>query len=84
MSALEKKLDVLIAEQDHIRPQDVTLEHIQKVRDSNTNVNCDFSTHYGGYNKSGKRVLTAAQASEMIRAAYRFLGRFARREPPAR
>jgi hypothetical protein len=79
MSALEKKLDLLIAEQDNIRPQDVTLEHIRNVRDSDANVKCDFSTHYGGYNRSGKRVLTASQASEMIRAAYRFLGRFARR-----
>jgi len=84
MSALEKKLDVLIAEQDNIRPQDVTLEHIQKMRDNDTNVSCDFSTHYGGYNKSGKRVLSAAQASEMIRSAYRFLGRFARRRESER
>jgi hypothetical protein len=32
MSTLEKKLDALIAQQDHIQPEDVTLEHIREQR----------------------------------------------------
>ena len=32
MSTLEKKLDALIAQHDHIQPEDVTLEHIRDQR----------------------------------------------------
>jgi hypothetical protein len=76
MSALEKKLDSLIAEQDHIRPEEVTLEYIRHKRDENPNTGYDFSTRYGGYNRRGKRVLTSSQSWELVRAAYRFLERF--------
>lgn len=77
MSTLEKKLDTLIAQQDNIRPEDVSLEHIRKQRDKNVNVKYDFSTRYGGYNRRGGRVLTPSQSSAMVDAAYRFLRRFA-------
>jgi len=80
MSALEEKLDELIAKQDHIRPQDVTLEYIRRNRKENPTEKYDFSTHYGGYNKRGGVVLTAAQTRDAISKAYRFLGEFAKRK----
>jgi hypothetical protein len=78
MSALEKKLDALIAQQDHIKPEDVTLEHIRNERDKNVDVKYEFSTRYGGYNRRGGRVLTPSESSNLVQAAYRFLGRFTR------
>jgi low affinity Fe/Cu permease len=80
MSALEEKLDALIAKQDHVRPQDVTLEHIRRNRDEKPTDTYDFSTHYGGYNKRGGRVLTVAQTREAISTAYKFLGTFSKRK----
>ena len=82
MSTLEKKLDALIAEQDHVQPEDGTLEHIRQKRDQSPTLVYDFSTRYGGYNKHGGQVLTMAQESEVIRTAYKFLGRFAKRKKP--
>ena len=78
MSMLEKKLDSLIAAQDHIRPEEVTLEHIRKTRDKNQDIKYDFSTRYGGYNRRGRRVLTIAQSNSLVRSAYQFLSRFGR------
>jgi hypothetical protein len=78
MSTLEKKLDALIAQQDHIQPEDVTLEHIRHVRDQNGKVTYDFSTRYGGFNRRSGKVLTPSQARGIINAAYRFLGRYRR------
>ena len=80
MSTLEKKLVALIAQHDHIQPEDVTLEHIRdqrKTDKSYDNANYDFSTRYGGYVRASRRVLTAAQTREIVRAAYQFLARFA-------
>jgi len=62
----------LIAQQDHIKPEDVTLEHIHEKRRKNVDVKYDFSTRYGGYVQSAKRVLTPAQTTEIVKAAYRF------------
>jgi hypothetical protein len=76
MSTLEKKLDSLIAQQDHVQPEDVTLEHIRKWRDQNVNAVYDFSTRYGGYNRGAGRTLSPAQEAEIVRAAYRFLSQF--------
>jgi hypothetical protein len=78
MSSLEKKLDSLIAEQDHIRPEDVTLDYIRKKRDENEDVKYDFSTRYGGFNRRNGRVFTPRQAKDLIRNAYVFLDRFKR------
>jgi hypothetical protein len=76
MSALEKKLDDLIAQQDRVRPEDVTLEYIRKKRDQAPNIDFEFSTNYGGYHRKGARVFTQRQALEMVRSAYQFLHRF--------
>ncbi len=78
MSTLEKKLDDLIAKADHVRPEDVTLEYIRRVRDKNDNVPYDFSTQYGGFHRRNGRGLTAHESKEIVTAAYRFLGRFSR------
>jgi len=80
MSTLEKKLDALIAQQDNIKPDAVTLEYIRNQRDKNGDVSYDFSTRYGGYHRKGGRVLTPAQSSALVSAAYRFLGRFTRQK----
>jgi hypothetical protein len=80
MSGLEEKLDALIAKQDHVRPQDVTLEHIRQNRKEHPAEKYDFSTHYGGYNKRGGKVWTAAQTREAISSAYKFLSTFSRRK----
>jgi hypothetical protein len=79
MSKLESKLDALIAEQDNIRPGDVTLEHIRSKRHSDLDVNYDSSTYYGGYNRRGAKLLTARQSTELIQAAYTFLDHFKRK-----
>lgn len=78
MSALEKKLDALIAREDHIRPEDVNLEHIRQCRDKNDSVTYDFSTKYGGFDRRSAKVLTPAQSTNMIASAYRFLAKFGR------
>jgi len=78
MSVLEKKLDSLIAQEDNVRPEDVTLEYIRRMRDCNPNITYDFTTRYGGYNRRGKRVLTPAQSANIIVAGYRYLSRFGR------
>ncbi|HTS78572.1 MAG TPA: hypothetical protein VMG40_20345 [Bryobacteraceae bacterium] len=78
MPTLEEKLDVLIAKQDHIKPNEVTLDHIRHLRDENKQENFDFSTRYGGYNRRGGRVLTAVQSRAWINAAYRLLGQYRR------
>jgi hypothetical protein len=81
MSTLEKKLDALIAQQDHIQPEDVTLEHIREQRDkSPAEIKYDFSTRYGGYVRASTRLLTPAQTREVVRAAYQFLAGFARKK----
>jgi hypothetical protein len=77
MSDLEKKLDALIAEADHVRPEDVTLEYVRQTRNRNTNVTYDCSTMYGGFNRRNGRVLSPSQSAEIISAAYRFLKGFA-------
>ena len=81
MSILEEKLDQLIAKQDDIRPEDVTLEHIRNQRDNEIypNGDFDFSTKYGGYNRSASHWLTRNQAIDTIRRAYTFLATFAKR-----
>ena len=66
----------MIAEQDHVQPEDVTLEHIRQKREQNPNANFDFSTRIGGYNRPGGHVLTVAQSREVIRSAYKFLSSF--------
>jgi hypothetical protein len=79
MSTLEKKLDVLIAQQDHIQPEDVTLEHIREQRDKNpqyAHAKYDFSTRYGGYVRPGARLLNPAQTRDVVLAAYKFLAGF--------
>lgn len=81
MSTLEKKLDALIAQHDHIQPEDVTLEHIRDQRKNDksyANAKYDFSTRYGGYVRASRRVLTAAQTNDIVRSAYQFLARFSR------
>jgi len=78
MPTLEDKLDTLIARQDHVRRDEVTLEHIRHVRDQNGKVTYDFSTRYGGFNRRSGKVLTPSQARGIINAAYRFLGRYRR------
>jgi len=78
MSDLERKLDALIAEADHIQPEDVTLEYIRQRRDKNEDVTYDFSTHYGGFNRRNGKVLSPHQSRDIIAAAYKFLGRFSR------
>jgi hypothetical protein len=80
MPTLEDKLDALIASQDHIRPDEVDLEHIRHVRDQNKEITYDFSTRYGGFNRRNGRVLTPSQARGIINAAYRFLSRYARKK----
>ncbi len=83
MSTLEKKLDALIAQQDHIQPEDVTLEHIREQRDKSleyANAKYDFSTRYGGYVRASARLLTPSQTREVVLAAYKFLGGFARKK----
>lgn len=80
MSALEDKLDALIAKQDNVRPQDVTLDYIRRNREEKPTDNYDFSTQYGGYNKRGGKVLTIAQTRDAIASAYRFLGGFSKRK----
>ena len=84
MSTLEKKLDALIAQQDHIQPEDVTLEHIREQRDKNpsyaANVRYDFSTRYGGYVRASARLLTPSQTRDVVRAAYQFLSGFGRKK----
>jgi hypothetical protein len=82
MSTLEKKLDALIAQQDHVQPEDVTLEHIREQRDksqSYADAKPDFSTRYGGYVLTSGRLLSRAETTEMVRSAYRFLATFAGR-----
>ena len=83
MSTLEKKLDELIAHEDSVRPEDVTLEHIRQKRDQSPDTALDFSTRYGGYIRGSGKVLTVTQAREIVRAAYGFLARFVRRQPEA-
>lgn len=80
MPTLEEKLDALIASQDNVRPDEVTLEHIRQVRDQNKKVTYDFSTRYGGFNRRSGKVLTPSQAQGIINAAYRFLSRFGRKQ----
>jgi hypothetical protein len=82
MSTLEKKFDALIAQQDHVQPEDVTLEHIREQRDkseSYANTKPDCSTRYGGYVRTSGRLLSPSETIEMVRAAYRFLASFAQR-----
>ena len=86
MSTLEKKLDALIAQQDHVQPEDVTLEHIREQRDkseSYANAKLDLSTRYGGYVRTSGRLLSPAETIAMVRAAYRFLASFAKRAKTA-
>lgn len=78
MSDLEKKLDALIAEEDHIRPEEVTLEYVRQSRAKNENISYDCSTLYGGFNRRNTKVLTAQQSKDVVKAAYRFLGMFSR------
>jgi hypothetical protein len=81
MPTFEEKLDALIASQDHIRPEDVTLEYIRQQRSQAPDPALDFSTRYGGYIKgSAQRVLTSTQAKKIVSAAYEFLARFAARK----
>jgi hypothetical protein len=77
MSDLEKKLNALIAEADHVKPEDVTLDYIRQSRDRNSSVTYDCSTMYGGFNHRNGRVLSPSQSEEIITSAYRFLKRFA-------
>jgi hypothetical protein len=79
MPTLEEKLDALIASQDHVRPDEVTLEHIRQVRDQNGKITYDFSTRYGGFNRRHGKVLTPSQALGIINSAYRFLRRYGRK-----
>jgi hypothetical protein len=78
MSDLEQKLNALIAEEDKVQPEDVTLEHIRQTRDRNEDVKYDFSTQYGGFNRRNGKVLNPHQSRDLIAAAYSFLGRFSR------
>lgn len=78
MSTLEKKLDALIAREDHVQPEDVTLEYIRNQRKKNVNLKYDFSTQYGGYNHKGEKVLSPAESSALVAAGYRFLALFKR------
>jgi hypothetical protein len=80
MSTLEEKLDILIAKQDHVQPEDVTLEYIRQKREEKPTDKYDFTTYYGGYNKRGGKVLTVAQTREAISRAYQFLGGFSKRK----
>jgi hypothetical protein len=78
MSTLEKKLDALIAREDHVQPEDVTLEYIRNQRKKNVNLKYDFSTQYGGYNHKGEKVLSPAESSALVATGYRFLALFKR------
>lgn len=78
MSTFEKKLDDLIAKQDHVSPNEVTLEYIRSRRESDIypKANFNFNTKYGGYNRTRLRVLTPARIKASIESAYKFLARF--------
>jgi len=83
MSTLEKKLDNLIAQQDHIQPEDVTLEHIREQRRKNplyAENEYDTSSRYGGYVRTNARLLTQLQTHRMVIAAYKFLADFTRKK----
>ena len=82
MSNLEKKLNTLIAEQDHISPNEVNLEYIhgQRLRTYPT-AKYDFSTYYGGYNVHDLKTITPEEAAIAADLAYGFLSNFTEKKP---
>lgn len=79
MPTLESELDELIARQENVRPDQVTLELIRKKREAEVNLNSrvDFSTNYGGHIAVG-RFYGLAEAKAAVERAYKFLTRFSK------
>jgi hypothetical protein len=81
MSTLEKELDELIARQENVRPDQVTLELIRDRRETEVypNARLDFSTNYGGHIPTG-RFYGLAEAKATVEKAYKFLARFSKKK----
>jgi hypothetical protein len=81
VSTLEKELDELIARQEKVRPDEVTLKLIRAKREAEVypNARIDFSSNYGGHIATG-RFYGVAEAKACVRKAYEFLARFAKKK----
>jgi hypothetical protein len=81
MPTLESELDELIARQENVRPDQVTLELIREKRETEVypNARVDFSTNYGGHIATG-RFYGLTEAKATIEKAYKFLTRFSKRK----
>jgi hypothetical protein len=81
VSTLEKELDELIARQEKVRPDQVTLELIRDKREAEVypNARLDFATNYGGHILTG-RFYGVAEAKTAVERAYKFLARFSKKK----
>jgi len=81
MLTLEKELDELIAQQEKVRPDQVTLELIRERREVEVypKAPIDFANNMGGCNPTG-RFYSLAEAKATIEKAYRFLMQFGKKQ----
>lgn len=78
MVDLEHKLDVLIAKELGVTPEEVTTEFIHNWRVEHIYpcAKYDFTSHYGGYTSPGKILLNSTEIEEMTKRVDEFLAQF--------
>jgi len=69
MSHLETLLTELIAQHDHVRPEDVTLDYIRKQRESKVTPNLRFEvgSELGGYDGADVHFYTETELADLER-----------------
>jgi hypothetical protein len=81
-SLLERVITEKIARDQHIRPEEVTPEYIHEWRKKNLYpyARVTLTTKYGGYQGTGRRVLTGEEVLTQREQAEEFLRQFSNKE----
>jgi len=76
--SLGELLNRLIATQENIRPEEVTVEYIQKQRESRLypTTRYNISTEYGGYDPNGLEFFTQDELCSIQKRVEEELGKF--------
>jgi hypothetical protein len=78
VSTLEKELDELIAREENVSPEDVTLEFIRKKRDEEVypKAPVNLTMPHGGFVARARRFLTHLEGKALVTRGNRFLAKF--------
>jgi hypothetical protein len=82
VSTLEKELNELIARQEDVRPDQVTLELIRDKREAEVypNAPVNLSMPHGGFTVRAPRFLTHPEGEALIREGTRLLAKYSRKK----